>query len=723
MNLINSLGRRGVDLGLFTKKVDILDTDYLSKYFQISEFNPKFTPGKNSISFNGSELLKDKSEIQIQCNDAAGNSLFVELAEGDDIIYKESSAFVVSVHVYGDTVEGAGKVALVGTTLTNKVVKWETDITIDKSIYNTSKVRFYSPPTIEVNPKLVPMISNTLSSTLTKVVVLTGSFYTVAASPKKDTTKLSINRNTVDIDYRLISDDVYPNHPSASINSQIEGFDADLYIRKIKKPFSYGELSVNQTQSIRVSDVINNKSFKLDEAFYYKDNNNNRILAEVSDGTYSIQYPYVSYNTQSTAFQSIGSGPTLTNLYFSYAEIIYRNLQPFSGYISRHKLYRRSLYSAGDFEVIADEPLSSKELLLDNITLNKSFDKLGSFYNQYHINRYWFTQPACQLVHQSSSVIDSMLINASSYSIMDGSIYVILKNDSSTLNRNDLYLPFDDNEFQSESGSSYDCNFIELKKQVQYILSTGMVVYKNRNQQARVDFYFTSSVTDIRKEPGFSPTYGAKIGEVSINDVVDTKYFHDSIKLLYSPQNDLFGTIVIVPVNCFLLLSDLSFKPYGDDGFSPDILVTRIPFPISIANESFEIKAELFDINSNLVYSDLRTIQFFDPTGSSLNSYMPGYSQAGDSQVPGDLVVSGSLSVIQNVFISGSLLDIGDLVTCPSPPYVIGYNADGTICKTSPGGGSGNASYDSDYIYIDIGGGLTAVQVSLTGGDTRITAI
>jgi hypothetical protein len=59
---------------------------------------------------------------------------------------------------------------------------------------------------------------------------------------------------------------------------------------------------------------------------------------------------------------------------------------------------------------------------------------------------------------------------------------------------------------------------------------------------------------------------------------------------------------------------------YGDYGFSPDVLFLNIPFPINIQNESFELKAELFDINSNQIIKDLRTTITFDVLGESLTA-------------------------------------------------------------------------------------------------------
>ena len=58
LNLLNSLGKSGVSYGLATVPVDIVDTEYLSKYFVVSEFNPTFTAGKNAFAFNGFNIYK-----------------------------------------------------------------------------------------------------------------------------------------------------------------------------------------------------------------------------------------------------------------------------------------------------------------------------------------------------------------------------------------------------------------------------------------------------------------------------------------------------------------------------------------------------------------------------------------------------------------------------------------------------------------------------------------
>src|SRR5947207_10528585 len=146
MNLRPSFGKRGLNLNLLNIKVDIQDTEYLSKYFILSEFNPIFTAGKNAVAFNGSPLLKDGSEVKVECIDSAGNSLFIEKALGKQTRYVDQSNFIISIHVYDEIYNGNGKLILVGTTNKNEIVRWASNIIIDKTLRNSSKVRFYNKP-------------------------------------------------------------------------------------------------------------------------------------------------------------------------------------------------------------------------------------------------------------------------------------------------------------------------------------------------------------------------------------------------------------------------------------------------------------------------------------------------------------------------------------------------------------------------------------------------
>jgi hypothetical protein len=670
MELLSGFGKRGVELGLLTKKADILDTEFLSKYFVLQEFYPQLTAGKNSVTFNGSELLKKGGEILVECIDSAGKPLYIEAVTKLNSSYKESSGYILSIQVFNETSNGAGKLILYGTTTTGASVKWIGNIIIDKTKQNSSTVRFYTSPTLEVQSLLSPLIAN--SDQYTSTVNLTGSFYSYAANPQKD--DFLTHKRNVDIDYRIYASNFPVNtvDPSGSINSQIVGNTITLYVESIQEPYTGKNTAVSFTSSCKVKDVLNNTTIKLSDPISYKDRNNNDVIVNVSKGTFNVDYQYIVYNTGSTEnyvkveVEIQGIDP-LTNLPSSsyetkdvknsYANIVYRNLKTFSGFISRHKLYKKSLFSPGDFEIIADEPLSPYELLQDKNTSNKAFDKLGYFYNQSHIDQYVISSSnKLTLISSSNKLIEGMdiLYNGNNSELTTFDNYIIFKNNAG-LDRTSKYIAFDQTEFTDWSGSSYDCNFLEVKKDVNYILSVNAIVRKDSTTvndiDASLDFYFTSSIlgvntqqNSIHSQPGL-----LKLGSVSAYQSISEQVYNKPIQMLFSSNCDLYGTLVIIPYKCTATISKLSVKPYGDYGFSPDVLITKIPFPVKNKNESFEIKAELFDINSNVVYSNLRTISTFDKDGESLYLYIPGLKDpTTTSLLKGSLLIKGGLEVGDN---------------------------------------------------------------------------
>lgn len=663
MELLSGYGKRGVELGLLTKQADINDTEYLSKYFVLQEFSPEFTSGKNSVTFNGSELLKKGSEVLVECLDSVGEPLYIESTTKTNLAYKESSAYVLSIHVYAETSNGSGKLILYGTATNGATVKWVGNISIDKNKPNISTVRFYNKPTLEVNPILSNVLANV--GGLNQQVELSGSFYSFAVTPPKDTLKL--NKRNLDIDYRIYAKNLPTNiDPTGSFNSQLKDVKMDFRIRTIQEPFSYKNINVDFTTSLSVKKIINNSTIIVNDVITYENRSKNDTVVNVVNGDFFVNYPYVQYNTASESQSYLTTNVRDGQVFIkqSFADIVYRNLKTFSGFIARHKLYRKSLFSPGDFEVISDEPLASGELLQDKLTTNKSFDKIGSFYNQRHINKYWFTgSNSLSLIQSSNKLIDAMVIQTVGDNILYDSLsnYVIVKDNTSFLERNSEYFSYNSLEFVSTSGSSYDSNFIELKKNVNYIVSLNAILTKDvsslNETDAGLEFYFTSSIPTMNLEQNVVRNQKGllKLGKISAYEPIQEKVYENT-SFIFSTLNDLYGTLVVVPRKCSAIISELSVKPYGDYGFSPDILITRIPFPVNIANESFEIKSELFDVNSNLVYSDLRTITSFDPSGSSLTMYIPGLKDPNKTTfLSGSLEVSKSLWVGTNAFITGSL--------------------------------------------------------------------
>jgi hypothetical protein len=73
-----------------------------------------------------------------------------------------------------------------------------------------------------------------------------------------------------------------------------------------------------------------------------------------------------------------------------------------------------------------------------------------------------------------------------------------------------------------------------------------------------------------------------------------------------------------------MVLNKISIQLDKTQGFSPNSYTVRVPFNVNQPNELFDVKSELYDNNGNLVYSNLRTIEVFDPSGSSSPSNIGG---------------------------------------------------------------------------------------------------
>lgn len=866
MALLSSFGKEGVKLGLLTRKADIEDTIASSKYFVISEFNPLFAAGRNSVSFNGSALLQDKSEILVECLDSQGNSLYLEQAKSQDAQFTDSAKFVVSVHVYDETYNGAGKLIIVGTTTKGEIVRWIGNITIDKTLDNKSKVRFYNKPSIEVRPLFYPVVNtdlaqvsdpppptatqatahvSILSSTVyyitvtnqgsgydasttvalvgggystqatatatlfdDKIISITvqnagggylsapvvvingvgtgatataylksevvaievddrgngydplsppavtisgvgsgasaiavvnggrvtdidvtnggngyislpdvfiavpptappaelnigvnfsGSFNTYAANPVKDTNKNSYNPKQTDLDYRLIwtgsdwrpidpTDLESTTFPYKAFNSQMEGQTVTMHISEVQIPFSNKTAQVNVTASTTIKRVIDAKTVTLNDPIYYT-SGKNQLVGQVVTGRFFVNYRFILYNTNADSYKTYTNQGQTVDVKASYADITYRNLKTFSGFVARHKLYRKSSFSPGDFQLVSDELLPANETLVDPVTFNKFYDRLGVFYNQFHVRKYWWASTDEISLQAKTFPINSMRIwRGEDTTLVDGTEYVMVKNDSIGIANDNLYYPYDADEYARLSGKSYNSNFISLKKDTLYVLSTNLSLEKEALETgAKVSFYFTSSIANIREEPGFDPNFGLKLGEVTTKDKVSIKYFDGPQTFFFTPANDYFGTLVVVPYKCNPTLSDISMKVYGDHGFSQDVVSIAIPFDVNVKNEAFDIRAELLDRDSNVVYSNLKVVQSFDADGETL------YSSLTQNPVNTVIVVEdgGAQSAASPAVTIQGEPYFPDLTICDTTTRLVGWHLpsgdeyDGKLCYTN----------------------------------------
>lgn len=597
--------KSGDILNLGNSKFDIEDKSFLSSdYFILSEFDDDFGLGKNSFVINS-----PPDNIQIEVVDKLNNSLYIETAKNSDVINK-TQTLTVSIHVYDRNVKGIGKLYILGTH-NKKIVRYFSYINIDNIKSNKSKVRFYNRPQIEITPLLSYALK---ASTETNPKSISGSFYSYAKSPAKDFNVDTSQYDKNKIDYRIIS-------YGSNFTDGVKNFNTQLNIYSIKDYSGNNVVISKQTSSIIIKDVINSTTIKLESPFIYKNSiNNKNVIGEITSGSYNITYSdYVynsaSFSTASYQTESVDLSGKIKFKQYSVAEVTYRNLDTFSGTVNRHKLYKRSLNIAGDYSLVADEIFADYEILRDYNSPIKTYERIGNFYNQFHISNYWFSSSNnFSLVQDSSIYINGMNISGTF-----SNDFIMAKLTTSGSYRNTTYIPFDQSQYNNQGGESYDCNFIKLLKDTNYVLSFNCnLIEKDPSLTSTLGFYLTSSLAIASNEVSLNPKYGIQLGELLIDEPIKSKNYENKLEFKFTPKNDLYGTLIIVPDKVKqITISDLSIKTEKSNGFSPNSYTSRTLFPISIPNELFDIKSELYDNNSNLIYSNLRTSRNFDVSGSS----------------------------------------------------------------------------------------------------------
>lgn len=842
--LLSSLGKRGdssyttngIRQGLDTLIVDIEDTAHLSKYFKVVEFNPVFTAGKNSVSFNGSDFLLDGSEIKIEVIDSKGNSLYLT-SPPKNVNYVDIANFTVAIYVYKEIANGAGSVILVGTTGMGQSVRWVGNITINTTYKNVSRVRFFYPPKLEVSPLLLPTIDITTGATLGVPVTVTGSCTGASRNPfvysvvggrlQRDVS--AANKTTAD--YRVDWKTFYSSFGDVTgFNSEMVGANILLYVHTAVNPITVpGRANIadtiNSTQSFKIVKVISPTELKLDGdvvdtstkaltnfvspsfagAFSINYTQTNRLnqatsipcvgtfhsvpatttlitnnafftasmigtAIQVNYGTlylraginqftlkpsvasstnripvsssnyivldvlnsytasigpvyytlYTYSDPHLLATTTYTASKMVGNVSSLSassayqyyNTVFSssillqksYVDVLYRNIDTFSGMVARQKVYAKSNIYPGDFELISDTPVGPSELLIDPISINKKYSDIGVFYNQDQVNQYWYASSvSLALVQSDTPALSAMTITAiPDITAADGNSYVIAKVSALDVRNDNNYYPYEVTSHRDFLGTGYTSNFIFLAEGVLYLLSSNITINKDPNIPSKVSFYITSSLPGISDEPNFDPVYGLKIGEISVTDAIRTKVFSDVQKMFFTPMNDYYGTLVIVPYQCNVTLTNLSFVNYGDYGFSPGGAGVQVPFPINVANESFTIKAELYDNSSNLIYTIPPSVQTFDPTGASLYGTSV-IATNGSSSSPSSPTDALDFTVHNNLYLPGipSVSPPMRFLAYQSSQKQVGYTPVSNISLIPT---NTNDASSVDYINIEVNG-------------------
>lgn len=397
----------------------LIDDNPNSDYFRITEFKDTFTGGKNGFLIEGSEYLKESTEIKIELLDVAGNPIYFEPGNGIPEYY-EGISKLIAVYIYNDTPIGLGKITILGELKQyddNGVkrdipdqwkgaynVKWERTFQINKLLANEDKVRFYRRPEVTIDEIVKPIFSGN-----PPVVTQTGVVDGIPLVPTEGT---DLSNFTLPTNYRLKIKS--GNKWTGSIDEEIIRFDNIDYAPKIEDVVNENEIIVSPP---------------------YEENN---VVKSFTNESYSLEFPYIE-NVADLA----------TALTGSFAKISITDMKTFVGDAARVKVFRRSQSNLTDFEFVQEIQLESNEVLRDITTFAKKEEPYG-FFTQPVIDEYWvtssndfdvtFNQDVLYNSAKLNSSPDNFFFTTESFSIQNGVEYTLDFNVRKGVNTSGDYL-------------------------------------------------------------------------------------------------------------------------------------------------------------------------------------------------------------------------------------------------------------------------------------------
>jgi len=338
----------------------LVDENPNSDYFRITEFKDTFTGGKNGFLIEGSEYLKESTEIKIEILDVNGDPIYYEPGNGIPEYY-EGISKLIAVYIYEDTPIGLGKITILGELKEydeNGVkrpvpsewqgaynVKWERTFQINKNLANEDRVRFYRRPKVAIDEIVKPIFNNN-----SNIVTQTGTINGIPLVPIENT---NLSNFTLPTSYRLSVNS--GNNWTGSIEGQTITFDNINYSPVVNEVVNETELIVSPPYTV------------------------NNLVKPFTNEDYSVSFNYLE-----------GVTNLATALTGSFAKINITDMKTFVGDAARIKVFRRSQSNLTDYEFVQEIQLESNELLRDIVT-NSSNEETYGYFTEPLLEQYWVT--------------------------------------------------------------------------------------------------------------------------------------------------------------------------------------------------------------------------------------------------------------------------------------------------------------------------------------------
>lgn len=528
-------------------------------------------------------------------------------------------------------------------------VKWERNILIDTEKSTISQVRFFDFPYIKVTPELYNCTYYPTGS----YKMASGSCATIAVLPKNNANgnfdysskpiyqlytnngssfSASMEGEQIRIKSPYVNNFTYANYSNNQI--KYEGVLNTDFVATIERVINSSSLLIN-IPFATVSDLVNRTN---EDSVYNKNNlvdiigynvnddpmkqtvyrKKNFYILSIARADYEIFYKEIPED----------SGPTTGSIVKSLLNIEFNNLRTYCGSVETYKIFGKSMNSPEYKTLLSEGTIAGEELLTTKNFKNGLYNNTGKFFSQSFTNRFWLTGSSSVIFNQShAGYINGAIIGNSG--LAGENDYVIFKDDTSGASRTSQYVNYSllnksywyasNNIFLNDAvvpsssynqilniptltnytssienlinGAVYDSNPIKLRQATLYEFSMYVRPFSNNPVDANIKIYFIGSV-------------GNRIEEKLIGKIDNTlKFFTDEFySNTFFCDTAAFGTIKMVPSNGNWYIANLSLKPYKSKDYSVDSFAVKVPLRPSIANEMYEIEAELYDGGGNLAY-------------------------------------------------------------------------------------------------------------------------
>ena len=266
--------------------------------------------------------------------------------------------------------------------------------------------------------------------------------------------------------------------------------------------FPASRFTVPTTGSFEIIKVNNSSTIIPDKSFQVFDNQlQQHVDAPITHTSFSLEFdPEVTRSISVTNFRS-------------YADVRVSNIRTFSGDVFRTKIYRKSEESIGDYELFADLPLESSELLL-NANEGTGLERTGYFVSQEDVGKFWHVSQSLVGVAGATSA------SVAAYDIDKQMDSVYISGSNREVNQYVQFKLRDAYKFQLEKNVGYDFSANIYGQATPKVIVTrdGTEV----KQLAELEVYISGS--NIPAQQG-NELFGAKLGVLRINDGSTEKDF------------------------------------------------------------------------------------------------------------------------------------------------------------------------------------------------------